>query len=152
MILGCIFGSQMEDGGVSEFAKTLASDPCGAGYARCVPSGRIPTSTEVPVNDLERGHTKLAGGKGHGRSRVALVTGRSSGIGRATALHLHRASLTAYAWSAPGIGSSSYDVLSILRKWADDVHGQALDCGHSLAEEWPSETATDLVVFLTGPP
>jgi haloacetate dehalogenase len=51
-------------------------------------------------------------------------------------------------WSAPGIGSS-YDVLSIWRDQANDVHGRALDCGHFLAEERPDETATELLAFLT---
>jgi NAD(P)-dependent dehydrogenase (short-subunit alcohol dehydrogenase family) len=53
-------------------------------------------------------------------SRVALVTGSSSGIGRATALHLHRAGLTVYATArqpdrlagltAAGIHALSLDV------------------------------------------
>jgi haloacetate dehalogenase len=51
-------------------------------------------------------------------------------------------------WSAQGLGSS-YDVLAIWRKEADDVRGRALDCGHFLAEERPDETAAELVAFLS---
>ncbi len=42
-----------------------------------------------------------------------------------------------------------YDVLAIWRDWADDVRGQALDCGHYLAEEAPDETYTALHAFFT---
>ncbi len=40
-----------------------------------------------------------------------------------------------------------YDVLAIWRDWADDVRGQALDCGHYLAEEAPDETYAALHAF-----
>jgi len=40
-----------------------------------------------------------------------------------------------------------YDVLAIWRDWADDVQGQALDCGHYLAEEAPDETYAALHTF-----
>jgi haloacetate dehalogenase len=50
-------------------------------------------------------------------------------------------------WSARGIGSS-YDVLSTWREQADAVQGRALDCGHFLAEERPTETASELSRFL----
>jgi len=40
-----------------------------------------------------------------------------------------------------------YDVLAIWRDWADDVRGQALDCGHYLAEETPDETYAALHAF-----
>jgi len=50
-------------------------------------------------------------------------------------------------WSAQGIGSS-YDVLSIWQRQADAVQGRALDCGHFLAEERPTETASELTRFL----
>lgn len=55
-------------------------------------------------------------------------------------------------WSARGLGAA-YDVLSIWRDEASDpqdVRGQALDCGHFLAEERPRETATALLQFLAG--
>lgn len=42
-----------------------------------------------------------------------------------------------------------YDVLAIWRDWADDVQGQALDCGHYLAEEAPEETYAALRDFLS---
>jgi haloacetate dehalogenase len=52
-------------------------------------------------------------------------------------------------WSAGGLGAS-YDVLSIWREEAADVRGQALECGHFLAEERPEETASALLPFLAG--
>lgn len=39
------------------------------------------------------------------------------------------------------------DTLDIWREWADDVHGQPLDCGHYLAEELPDETSEALIKF-----
>jgi haloacetate dehalogenase len=39
------------------------------------------------------------------------------------------------------------DVLAIWRDWADDVRGQALDCGHHLPEERPDETYEALYQF-----
>ena len=42
------------------------------------------------------------------------------------------------------------DVLAIWREWADDLRGQALDCGHHLALEAPDETYAELHAFFTG--
>ena len=50
-------------------------------------------------------------------------------------------------WSSHGVGRS-YDVLSIWRREALDVHGNALDCGHFLAEERPDEVLAQLISFL----
>jgi haloacetate dehalogenase len=41
-----------------------------------------------------------------------------------------------------------FDVLETWRRWADDVGGRALDCGHFLAEERPAEVAAELRAFL----
>jgi haloacetate dehalogenase len=41
-----------------------------------------------------------------------------------------------------------FDVLATWRRWADDVSGRALDCGHFLAEEQPGEVAAELRAFL----
>jgi haloacetate dehalogenase len=41
-----------------------------------------------------------------------------------------------------------FDVLATWRRWADDVDGRALDCGHFLAEERPAEVAAELRAFL----
>jgi haloacetate dehalogenase len=38
-------------------------------------------------------------------------------------------------------------LLATWRRWAHDVRGRALDCGHFLAEEAPDETAAELVAF-----
>jgi haloacetate dehalogenase len=51
-------------------------------------------------------------------------------------------------WSSTGTGAT-YDVLSIWRDYARDVRGRALDCGHFLAEERPTETAAALIEFLS---
>ncbi len=50
-------------------------------------------------------------------------------------------------WGARGYVGQNYDVLAIWRDWADDVSGQALDCGHYVAEEKPAETARALAEF-----
>jgi haloacetate dehalogenase len=49
-------------------------------------------------------------------------------------------------WSRRGIGSS-YDVEAIWRERAADFRGEALDCGHFLAEERPRQTAELMLDF-----
>ena len=43
-----------------------------------------------------------------------------------------------------------FDVLATWRRWADDVRGRAIDCGHFLAEERPEEVASELRAFFGG--
>jgi haloacetate dehalogenase len=50
-------------------------------------------------------------------------------------------------WSQRGAVEAWYDPLVIWRAWADDVRGQALDCGHFLPEEAPDETYAALREF-----
>jgi haloacetate dehalogenase len=50
-------------------------------------------------------------------------------------------------WGARGKMGEWYDVLAVWRGWADDVRGHAIDCGHYLPEEAPSETARALLEF-----
>ena len=52
-------------------------------------------------------------------------------------------------WGANGFVGKTYDVVSIWRDWADEVAGEALDCGHYLAEEKPAETARALADFFS---
>jgi haloacetate dehalogenase len=40
-----------------------------------------------------------------------------------------------------------FDPLAVWRRWADDVQGQALDCGHVLPEERPNEVSAALQRF-----
>ena len=54
---------------------------------------------------------------------------------------------TQVLWGAKGALPGWYDVLALWRDWADDVVGQALDCGHFLPEERPAETAVALRAF-----
>ena len=51
-------------------------------------------------------------------------------------------------WGARGTVGALYDVLETWREVAVDVRGRALDCGHTLQEELPEETAAELVGFL----
>ncbi len=51
-------------------------------------------------------------------------------------------------WGARGFVGQKYDVLATWREKADDVRGQALPCGHFLAEEAPDETYAALSAFL----
>jgi haloacetate dehalogenase len=53
-------------------------------------------------------------------------------------------------WSEQGIGAS-YDILAIWGQEADDLRGRGLNCGHFLAEERPTEIASELRGFLAGP-
>ena len=41
----------------------------------------------------------------------------------------------------------SYNLVEIWQRWADDVHGQPLECGHFVMEEAPEETAQALIQF-----
>jgi len=47
-----------------------------------------------------------------------------------------------------GSGTVSFDPLAVWERWADDVRGRGLDCGHFLMEEAPEETAAALLDFL----
>ncbi len=51
-------------------------------------------------------------------------------------------------WGGRGRLAELYDdVLGIWRRWAGDLRGRALDCGHFLAEEAPEATLAELVAF-----
>jgi haloacetate dehalogenase len=52
-------------------------------------------------------------------------------------------------WGLQGKLEEWYDVTAIWRDWADHVRGQAINCGHYLAEEAPEETYAALYDFLT---
>jgi haloacetate dehalogenase len=51
-------------------------------------------------------------------------------------------------WGAEGFVGRAYDVLGVWSEHATDVRGQALGCGHFLAEEQSAETLTALRDFL----
>ncbi len=53
-------------------------------------------------------------------------------------------------WGEQGVVERLYDVLGVWRRYASNVRGRALPCGHYLAEERPEETAEELVTFLHG--
>ncbi len=52
-------------------------------------------------------------------------------------------------WGAKGAIEKHYDALAAWRESATDVEGQALPCGHYLAEEAPEETLAALIPVLT---
>jgi haloacetate dehalogenase len=47
-------------------------------------------------------------------------------------------------WQEPGGIPPPFDPLAVWQRWADDVTGRGLDCGHFLPEEQPDEVATEL--------
>ncbi|MDH4144935.1 MAG: alpha/beta hydrolase [Acidimicrobiia bacterium] len=49
-----------------------------------------------------------------------------------------------------GDRGASRDLLVVWRRWADDVDGRGLPCGHFIAEEAPAELLRELVPFLEG--
>ena len=50
-------------------------------------------------------------------------------------------------WAGRGALAAWYDTLAVWRGWADDVTGQALDCGHFVVEELPGQTLAALRDF-----
>jgi haloacetate dehalogenase len=50
-------------------------------------------------------------------------------------------------WGAKGALGAWYDTLAIWRDWADDLRGEAIDCGHFIAEEKPAEALAALRGF-----
>jgi haloacetate dehalogenase len=52
-------------------------------------------------------------------------------------------------WAAKGTVGALYDVLETWREKALHVEGHALDCGHSLPEERPTETTAALAAFFS---
>jgi haloacetate dehalogenase len=51
-------------------------------------------------------------------------------------------------WGRKGFLEEHYDVLEVWRGWAEEVGGQALECGHYIPEEAPEETYAELRAFL----
>lgn len=51
-------------------------------------------------------------------------------------------------WGAKGVIARCYDPLTVWQAHAREVSGQALPCGHFLAEEAPQETLAQLLAFL----
>ena len=54
-------------------------------------------------------------------------------------------------WGAKGTVGQLYDVLETWREKALHVEGRAFDCSHTLQEERPEETATELLAFFKPP-
>jgi len=52
-------------------------------------------------------------------------------------------------WSATGYVGQTQDVLEVWSKYATNVSGHSLNCGHYLAEELPEETYSALNTFLS---
>jgi haloacetate dehalogenase len=50
-------------------------------------------------------------------------------------------------WGGKGAVGAWYDVVAVWRAWADDVRGQAIDCGHFIPEEKPAEALAALRGF-----
>ncbi|WP_327097679.1 alpha/beta hydrolase [Nocardia vinacea] len=51
-------------------------------------------------------------------------------------------------WGAHGFVGTHYDVLEVWRRYADDIRGHGLDCGHFVPEEAPEQTIGALRDFL----
>ena len=51
-------------------------------------------------------------------------------------------------WGAKGLVGRKFDVLAAWRERAEDVSGEAIDCGHFLAEELPDDTFARVRAFL----
>lgn len=50
-------------------------------------------------------------------------------------------------WGSKGVVGTAYDPLALWREWAEDVTGQALECGHFLPEEAPDATYAAMAEF-----
>jgi haloacetate dehalogenase len=54
-------------------------------------------------------------------------------------------------WGQPPGMELPFDPVAVWRRWADDVEGRPLPCGHFLPEERPDEVVDALRRFLSGP-
>ncbi len=54
-------------------------------------------------------------------------------------------------WGGRGFVARSYDVLEVWRRYATQVEGRPLDCGHFLPEEQPDAVAAELERFFSAP-
>ena len=52
-------------------------------------------------------------------------------------------------WGEHGTVGRCFDVLSLWRERADHVSGQALPCGHYIAEELPERVIAEALTFFT---
>ena len=52
-------------------------------------------------------------------------------------------------WGASGIPAAGENPLDVWKRWAANVEGKAIPCGHFLPEEAPDETAAALIPFLS---
>ena len=50
-------------------------------------------------------------------------------------------------WGGKGAMEKNYDVLEVWRSYAEQVEGEALPCGHFVAEEWPEGVERSLIHF-----
>lgn len=55
-------------------------------------------------------------------------------------------------WGGRGFVARTYDVLDVWRRYAMNVEGRALDCGHFLPEERPGEVVAELERFFADAP
>ncbi len=53
-------------------------------------------------------------------------------------------------WGSAGIPAKGAGPLAIWRTWCTDIRGEAINCGHFLAEETPDSTLAALIPFLKG--
>jgi haloacetate dehalogenase len=53
-------------------------------------------------------------------------------------------------WGARGRPHKAQGVIATWQKWASDMCGKGIDCGHFLPEEAPQETAEALIAFFSG--
>jgi haloacetate dehalogenase len=53
-------------------------------------------------------------------------------------------------WAALGRPHKAKGVMSTWQKWATDLRGKGIECGHFLPEEAPEETAAELITFFNG--
>jgi haloacetate dehalogenase len=51
-------------------------------------------------------------------------------------------------WGESGIPSKGESPLEVWKRWATNVFGKTIPCGHFLPEEAPQETAAELLPFL----
>ena len=116
----------------AEFGGAIRGFPAAAvaDYARCV---RDPAAIEAMCEDYRAGATCDRQWDDEDRAAGRRIT-----------------CPTQVLWAGRGALAAWYDTLAIWRDWADDVCGQALDCGHFLAEELPGETLAAIRGFHAG--